>query len=468
MEAVFSLLPLAIVALIVWAIVAAVRGRDDDDEPADPGIGTVRRLFIYAVSLVALVLAGWGISVLLGGLIDAIGPGRFILGREDTGLALGLALTVVGAPVWGLFWYLGQRSLRDHPVEQRSLARRLYFAAVRGTALVILLVNGVRALQWLLGIESFEGDAWGWLLTWGAIWLFHERWAAVETAPTARTRQLDRLYLYFGSVVGLAMLASAAAIVLHESLRAAYEELFFTRVIGGGLRSDDLREGLALALPAAAVLRWHWLRRAIDDAGTTLWLTYVLLIGVLSGAVAAIAGAGAVVWAVIAWLVDATDNSAANHFDLLPGAITSVALGLAVAGYHRLVQVERSPDGAARTEPERIYRYLLAAAGLVTLAVGLVALFGIGVDAVTRESSFVRDSDWWRNPFAVGATSLVVGLPLWAWHWLKIQRAVAGSAVAERAALSRRSFLFTIGGVGVLTAVVNLVIVLFQLFEGVL
>ena len=415
MGVIFALIPLAILGLIVWGIVSAVRGGGgaDDEEPAEPGIGTVRRLFIYGVSLVAVVLAGSGISMLLGGMIDAI-AGDLIIGQEDTGLAFGLALTVVGAPVWGLFWYLGQRSLRDHPVEQRSLARRLYLATVRGTALVILLVNGVRALQWVLGIEPFEGDAWGWTLTWGAVWLFHERWAAVEAAPTARTQLLDRLYLYFGSVVGLAVLASAAAIVLHESLRAAYEELFFTRVIGGGLRSDELREGLALALPAAALLRWHWLRRAIDDAGTTLWLTYVFLIGVLGGAVAAIAGAGTVVWAVIAWLVDATDSSAADHFDLLPGAITSVVLGLAVTGYHRLVQLERSAGDAAHTEPERVYRYLLAAAGLVTLAAGLVALFALGVDAVTRQTGFVRDSDWWRDTFAVGATLLVVGVPLWA------------------------------------------------------
>ena len=56
MELLFSLIssfvPLVVLGLIIWAIVSfARRGREEE---ADPGIGTVRRLFIYGGAVKSL------------------------------------------------------------------------------------------------------------------------------------------------------------------------------------------------------------------------------------------------------------------------------------------------------------------------------------------------------------------------------------------------------------------------------
>ena len=63
----FALIPPTLfVILLVVAIygIAAWRRRRVDDE-ADPGIGTVRRLYFYIVSFVALMMASNGIVLLI-------------------------------------------------------------------------------------------------------------------------------------------------------------------------------------------------------------------------------------------------------------------------------------------------------------------------------------------------------------------------------------------------------------------
>ena len=58
------------------------RGREEDE--ADPGIGTVRRLFIYGGALGGAFMGASGLALLVGGLVDLIGPGDLVIGEEDT------------------------------------------------------------------------------------------------------------------------------------------------------------------------------------------------------------------------------------------------------------------------------------------------------------------------------------------------------------------------------------------------
>ncbi len=90
----FSFLPLLAIGGIIAAIVAATRRSGDGDE-AEPRIGSVRRLFLYGLAFIALMLAATGLSLLLGGLFDAAG-GESVIAESKTALALGLSLTLVG------------------------------------------------------------------------------------------------------------------------------------------------------------------------------------------------------------------------------------------------------------------------------------------------------------------------------------------------------------------------------------
>ena len=470
MEILFSLIssfvPLVLLGLIIWAIVSfARRGRE---EAADPGIGTVRRLFIYGGALVGAFMGASGLALLVGGLVALVGPGDIVIGEEDTTLALGLSLTIVGAPVWGLFWWAGERSVRDHPVERRSAARRAYANAVRAVALVVVVVATVAIVQSLLGVDDFNGEPWGWALVWSGLWVMHDWRMRAEPAQTDETRLLDRLYLYFGSVLGLGMMAPALGGILYEPLRSAYDAAFIDSAIARDPLWENMRPALAVFVVAAPVWYWHWFRNALGDAGTTLWRVNLFLFGVLGGVVAALVGAGASLYLALAWVLDATDTGAARHFDPLPGFATAIIVGVSLWAYHRMTQRALAPTIGERSEPERVYRYLMSAAGLVTLGAGLLVVFVLAVETLTPEADVVRESGWWRDWLAAALTFLLIGAPLWLWYWSDVQRQVRRAPAIGRLATSRRVYLFAVAGVSVLAAAVNLVIVLFRVLEGLL
>lgn len=464
------LLPIALIALVIAAIGAARRA-DEDDEPAEPGIGTVRRVFLYGLQFIALIFAAVGVSLLVRGALDAVAGDR-VIAASETELAIALAFTVVGVPAWLLFAFLGERTVQQHPVERRSQARRLYLGAARGVALIVVMVNAVSAGRFLVGLDDFEGGAWGWLLTWAGVWLLHARVVRAQPPPSRATAQLDRFYLYFGAVVGLYVLAGGLVRALQAPLSGLYDELWRDTLVSRSW-DESLREALVIAAVGLAVWGWHWLRSlARPDAGSTLWHTYLFLFAIAVSMAATITSAATVLYLALQWWLGVPESAtAAAHFSNIPPALSVLVVAAISWGYHRSVLVEHATaEGAPWSEPERIYRYLGATAGLLALAGGVVTLIAVAVDAALTPASggLVQDSGWWRNPLVLGVTLLVVGVPLWLRYWFQAEREADRRGVAERATRARRVFLFGVFGLAALVTLVNLTIILFQLFEGVL
>jgi hypothetical protein len=415
------------------------------------------------------MLGTTGVSLLVGGLFEAI-AGEDVLAESDTELALGLSLTIVGVTAWVIFWLAAQRSVARHPVESRSVLRRFYLTLVRGVAVVFVLVSAIPIGAWALGAEDFQGGAWGNAIAWGALWLFHSRIAA-EPAPTDETRLIDRYYQYFAALAGLVALAIGGGVAIAEPLQSAYDALFLDELVDGGADwSENGRAATAAAVAGAAVWFWHWRRLVTDDAGTTLSLVYLFLFGVLGGLATVLITSTGVLFFVLQWAIGTPEEeTAAAHFSDLPGFIAALLVGAAVWGYHRAVLAE----GARRllegwSEPERAYRYLVAAGGLATLAGALVALFALGIDGLTVEDELVRADDWWRDQLVWGLTLLIVGASVWARYWFVAQRQLAIGGIEEQSATSRRIFLFAVFGIAGLTTLINLTITLFRVTEDLL
>lgn len=475
------LLTFAIPVAIVVAIVARIRDRRADDDTGadvDEGIGTVRRAFIYGLALVALVFAGVGVSMLIGGILESAFGDR-VIAESDSELAIALAFTVVGVPSWVLFAALAQRSVTREPVEARSQLRWLYFALARGIALVIVLVRGVDALEWVFGSGDFDAGAWGWTLTWFGLWALHEGLVRQQPAPSTATRELDRLYRYFGAAVGLYVFGSGLISTLGSPALRAYDVLTTDALVADGEWVPA--SALALLVLGGLTWWWHWLIGVRRDAPSLLWDVHVFLLGILVGVAVTVGAAGVVLQRVLEWAIgDLGAVDTATHFR---GAVPALSLLLVAASswaYHRLVLTEerdaRLAEGATalpRSEPERIYRYLVAAAGLVALAVGLIALITLVIDVLVSEDPGFRDEQWWRNDLATALTFLIVGAPLWARYWFAAQRMVvsgspASGGVEEIRSPSRRVFLFGVFGVAIIAALVSLVVLLFQFFDAIL
>ncbi len=467
---IISLIPVAIVLGIVAAIVALAR-RGGDGAEEEPGIGTVRRLFYYGLAFVALMVAASGVILLVSGIVESLSGTRVLSGSE-TELALGLAMTLVGVPIWLLQWRFAQRATEEFPAETRAISRRLYVYLVLGVAAALGALGVVWLLSWVLGAREFEGTLIAFPLVWGAVWALHWRIATQEVETTDGGRAIRRLYVYLVALYGLSMLAVSAGSVLHQALGAAYDGLFepgATLVGGRAIWGDAVRISLAAAAVGGAMWGWHWLRQARGDLESVLRQVYLHLFAVLGGAIAAVTALSVVLYRVLQWTIGVPD-AASDHFRFLAATLGTLVVGGGVWLYHWAVIREEAGAGIEGPEgARRVYNYVVAALGLGTLANGMVILFATSLGIMVSEAQAeLVGVDWWRNPLSLAITLVAVGAPVWGFFWFGAQRQVETGAAEERTALSRRVFIYVVLGVALLVTLGSLSALLFTLFQDVL
>ena len=162
-----GIIPLLIIAGIIAVIVMLVRRRGQGAD--DPGIGTLKRLYYYGLSFIALGVAAPGLILLIDFLLDSLfGPSA--LSRGQGQLAMGLALTIVGTPVWFLHWRLALNSVQKFPAEAQAFSRQVYIYLVLGLTAALFSFGLVSFLRWLLGSGDFNGFNIAFPLVWAGIW----------------------------------------------------------------------------------------------------------------------------------------------------------------------------------------------------------------------------------------------------------------------------------------------------------
>ena len=446
---------LAIVAAVAYGVVSLTRRRRDFAE-VDPGIGTVKQLYFYGVSFVALLMAANGVTLVIAYVLDSLFGGPVISPSGEM-LFWGLALTLVGLPLWGFHWWVIRKYVRDLPVETRSVVRKVYTYFVLGVGVGFWVFSGAEVLRWLFGVGSvgqFDGYTWAALPIWGVLWVYHWRYEAEEGQPTPETMAPRRLYLYIWSGAALVMAASSLALILHALLGEVYDGLHSgSAVAGRGLDSVPLRQWLAFLLVGAPVWAVHWLVFARDDLDSTLRQVYTYPFAILGGVVTVLVSAGLVIYRFLEWHIGVSEfDSATVQFRVIAGAGASIIVGGGVLVYHWL-EARREAAGPA-LEPQtasRAYPYALAAVGLVTLVVGATILVQASVGVLGDVGrTAVAGRELWKNAVSAGLTMIVLGGPLWGYYWWDIQRQVGADGLEERSGLPRRLLIFAALGVGML------------------
>jgi len=431
------------------------------------GIGALRRLLLYGLLLAAVMVATTGVAMLVGEAIDAardtrVGP------DENATLALALALAVVGVPTTAALWIVAQRITRADLAETRTQLRRLYLVATRMVALVVILGAGVAALPELLRVDLASSRPWGSLLVWTLLWVGHERIALGERASTTGLDELERLYRYAAAALALAFLGIGGVFAVGGVVESAYHAWFLDGVRGfeGWQWSEASRIGTTAALMGGLAWRYHW-RRVSNDRPSLLWRVTVFLVVMPAAIGAVLATLGSALDIALTWLFEGADRSAAAvELEPLAMLITAATVGLVIWAYHSN-QLVRGPAGLS--EPERIYRYLAAAAGLVTLVAGLAALLTLPLEMLASAGDGGGDGELISADRAALVLSLIgVGGATWLRYWFGLRRAVAAHAVAEREAISRRVYVSGVFGVAGALMLTTMAIVLFLVFDAAL
>ncbi len=449
----FGLLPLIIVGIIIYVLVNGSRNRDQRSESQiGSGIST-RRLFQYALLLVALVVAAVGVTGLLSRVISDADA------RRGAELAGPLASTVIGVP---FFWMLArwiQKQHRNDRNERHSFAWAFYLnAALIGS----LLTAGSTAFA--IVSEFIEGEGYDGTIVapfvvatavWAAHWLVWQR---------VKPSILVDLHVMAGSAFGLGAMAGGVAFILGSVIDRAFTSA--AGVAADRTLVDPIWTAVAAIVIGAVIWAWHWPMNGLYSKRTTIWRGYVMLFGILGGLLASIIGAATVLFSVLQWFFgDPGTASAALHFSDTGWAFGVAVAGMAVWLYHRSVLGFDSDE--ARNDVDRIYDYLVSGIALATVAGALTTLV-VAVFSIFETADAARSGDSDVDIVLLAITLLIVGVPMWLVAWRRAQQAHEDDPAAEAAAPARRTYLFAVFGVGGAIAFGALIRFAFVIFEAIL
>ncbi len=466
LEILFSLLvPVVIIGGIIALIVALVRHRG---APRESRAVMVRRIFTYGLSLLSLAAGGIGVTLVVHTILaNLFKPSVVSTGNEL--LSLGLALTIVGVPIWLLFWAAIQRTARREPLEIQSLGRRVYFALVMAASAIASTIGAIQVARWALGGGPFSSANTAVFVVWAGVWAFHRLMERREGPFEDDLAGIQRLYTYGMSLFGVAVLAAGIGGLLHVTLAAAYNALFAAEaplVQESNLFNGILQPSLGTAIAGGVVWWGHWKGMSRTDSSTSRQV-YLYLFTILAGAVMVVSALSVGLYHVLQWFLGTPATTSSRlHFDVFPGIIAASTVGAAAWVYHWTVVREEATKTEGLGPAQRVYGYLVAAVGLGVLGTGLTILLATVLGMLAPPSTLLEFV--WRNPILLAVTLLAVGVPVWGGYWRAVQRAAVTGGPAERGALSRRVFIYLIFGLAIILTLVNLSIVLFELFDALL
>jgi hypothetical protein len=273
---------------------------------SDDALSTQRRLYRTLWMVYALVLVVAGVQQLLSFILST--PTSILYGTSNKVVFTnGLALLLVGTPIWYFAWQTLQNALRE-PRERESLLRLglLYVLALSGV-ITVLSTSGVVVdvlLRVILGEKldlsgfmSAVGSPLSLGIPLGGVWAYFGHWLGLsmtEVPDAPRRAGLRRFYFYILSAIGL------VATFIGLSLLFSF---VIDNLIGSMLWATNLRPRLASALAVLLVsfplwwLTWRPLQAdamQVSDSGDharrslirKIYLYLVMFASVIGGMVA--------------------------------------------------------------------------------------------------------------------------------------------------------------------------------------
>lgn len=412
---------------------------------------TVRRIYLYLVAAISLVVVTWSIIGLLRLILDeGIGRGQI------TGLATWLAAIIVGLPIFLFHWLTAQKYAAADGEERASVVRRIFFYGLMGAGAAPIISNVYRLVDNVflsLTGGTFEtyypydlttGQHLAAIVVWGVVWFY--LWRQVrQDNQTVRLQDASltvrRLYLVALAVAGLVMVSLGAVSLLQTLLE----------IPAGFFWRNPVAHGSAKLVVGGPVWVVHWLllQRAFLSAEpaeerSVLRKAYLYLAVFVFSVMAVVSATG-----LLKRLIELALGDEPSPEPLL--SQISLQLPLMVVGavfwaYHWQVlrqDAGQAPEAPRQASVRRIYAYLVAAIGLATLVTGLVGLLTILIDMLT--SPAVIGLAYYREQVALFAAMVIVGVPVWLIPWRAMQNLAlqegAGSA-DERRSTVRKIYLY--------------------------
>ena len=414
----------------------------------------VRRLYFYVVAFTSLEIVLWGLISLVRSFF--CGKGIAVC-TSATSLAQGLALILVGVPVFGFHWWMAGRYTRQDGEERASGVRAVFLYGALLSTLIPIVQNALSLLDRLvlqaLGLSAslaILGPAQTWsdnliAMLMNAIAaayfliVLRADWQAIN--PQDSFSDIRRIYRHVWLIYSLGIVIIGVQQLLQFILNIAPGGLGF-QYRGFGAH------GLAFAL--IGVPLWYFAWKIIQDAAAErseresflrLGVLYLLS---LAGVITVLASAGIVVDVVLRAVFGEAMQLTIFIQKVTVPLSTAIPLAGVWAYYGRWLGrvMAESPDVPRRAGMRRLYSYILSAIGLGATFTGLAMQLSFVVDAAIGK---VVWADVLRPNLAAALSTLLVGLPLWwaAWRPMTVDALASGDAGDHaRRSIIRKVYLY--------------------------
>lgn len=441
---------------------------------------TIRRIYFYAIALISLEVVLWGLISLLRTIFA-----QDMLFPTASTLAQGLALILVGVPIFLFHWLWAQRAAANDPEEQASTARAVFFYLVLLFTLIPVVQNLLalidrtfietvrldRASALFGGSQSWLDNLIAILMNGVAAAYFWNLLRGIWPALPERENFADvrRLYRYLWLAYGLLMVIFGAQFVIRYLL-------FLPEVaILGPAGHNLVINGISLLLVGAPIWLYSW--KLCQDAlvdeleqGSNLRLGALYLLS-LAGVVVVLSAAG-ILLDVILKILLGESTTFARFLREISGPISiGIPLGLVWAYYGDWFRREADShhEPGRRAGIKRLYYYVLAPIGLAAAVIGLTLLLAFLIDLLLLPNAVW--GNLLRSRLSGALATLFVGLPLWLMAWRRMQ----AEALLEgeqgdlaRQSLVRRIYLYLVIFAAVIGGMITAVSLAFLLLSAVL
>jgi hypothetical protein len=453
MSILLSFVPLLIMIAVVVLVIRKVSKRaTSSSNTAQP----VRLFFQYALAFGLFMIVTIGLAGLLSRALDVSN----IVNADQSSLASNLAFVVVGGPLLaGIIIWL-RNSLRENPSEGHGLIPTFFATLAAIISLLVFLSSAIAALHNVISGDEVLGSTLGRTIVWGTALIL-----GLKISNSVIPKNDFRIQYFVGSfITALAALIGLVQVLSGVLALLLSQQTFFdTQKLALVSPDNPIGIGLGTLVISGALWVYYWIKNANTNKSDTLWLAYVLIAGVGGTLVIAITSLSISLYQVLVWFVgEPASQNAGEHFASIPQSVATAFAGFLFWWYHKSLL----PNESERTDVQRTYEYLVSAISLIASAIGISIVIVALIESLTSQVQLAGAGA--INTLLGAGTVIVVAGPVW-WHfWSRIQSIARAESNAEHSSPVRRIYLFLLFGVGGIVAIVSLITIVVQLFDGIL
>ena len=453
MSILLSFLPLLIMIAVVVLVIRKVSKRaTSSSNTAQP----VRLFFQYALAFGLFMIVTVGLAGLLSRALDVSN----IVNADQSSLASNLAFVVVGGPLLAGITIWLRNSLRENPSEGHGLIPTFFATLAAIVSLLVFLSSAIAALHNVISGDEVLGSTLGRTIVWGTALIL-----VLKISNSVIPKNDFRIQYFVGSfITALAALIGLVQVLGGVLALLLSQQTFFdTQKLALVSPDNPIGIGLGTLVMSGALWVYYWIKNANTNKSDTLWLAYVLIAGVGGTLVIAITSLSISLYQVLVWFVgEPTSQNAGEHFASIPQSLATAFAGFLFWWYHKSLL----PNESERTDVQRTYEYLVSAISLIASAIGISIVIVALIESLTSQVQLAGAGA--INTLLGAGTVIVVAGPVW-WHfWSRIQSIARAESNAELSSPVRRIYLFLLFGVGGIVAIVSLITIVVQLFDGIL